>query len=111
MDFAEALQRSGFVAAQDRPSRGAEAYTAQPNAYLTYWVHAFDDGTALFSWEFAIADYLQARGMQLGSGETLNLFLYPATDERGPQEGAWLVHVIDQAEARLRSVDLAHPEG
>lgn len=107
MEFSEALERLGFALSQDRPSRGTQAYAAHPNPYLTYWVHAYDDGSALFTWEFAITDYLMRKGIQLGSSESLNLFMFPAEDDRGQQEAAWLAHVIELAEARLRSVDLA----
>jgi hypothetical protein len=110
VDFQQALERQGFQTAPGRPPRGAQAFVARPHRYLSYWVHAYDDGTALFTWEFAITDYLLERGMQLGSSETLNLFLYPAEDERGPQDPAWLAHAIDVAETRLRSVDLGNPD-
>jgi hypothetical protein len=106
VDFAEALGRMGFSLAQDRPARGVQTYAARPNPYLTYWVHAYEDGTALFTWEFAITDYLLGLGMQLGSSETLNLFMFPVEDDRGPQEPAWLAHAIEMTEARLRSVEL-----
>ena len=109
MDFAEALIRSGFRLGQDRPSRGARTYTATPNPFMTLSVHAYDDGTALFTWEFAVAEYLTGRGIQVGDGEVLNLFMYPASDEQGPQEAAWLTSVLDRAEALLRSVDFAEP--
>jgi len=111
MDFLEAATRLGFSPSQDRPSRGGRTYTARPNHYLTYYVYAYDDGTALFTWEFAITDYLLERGIQVGSSETLNLFMYPVADERGPQDPAWLTHALDEAEARLRSVQLAEAEG
>lgn len=110
MDFPGALERMGFVPGQDRPSKGVTTYTSTPNQFLTYYVHAFDDGTALFTWEFAITDFLSERGMQVGSGEALNLFMFPTEDDRGPQDGAWLVGVIDRAEAKLRSVELIDPE-
>jgi hypothetical protein len=110
MDFFEALARLGFELSQDRPSRGLRTYSASPNRYLTYWVHAYDDGTVLFTWEFAITDYLLERGIQLGSSERLNTFMFPVEDQRGPQDSAWLAHVIETTEARLRSVDLADPE-
>ena len=109
MDFDETLARLGFAPSQDRPSRGLRTYAAHPNPYLTYWVHAYDDGSALFTWEFAITDYLLERGMQLGSGETLNVYMFPARDERGRQESGWLVAVLDRAEAALRSIDFANP--
>jgi hypothetical protein len=106
MDFFEALARQGFEPSQSRPSRGVQTFAARPNRFLTYWVHAYDDGSALFTWEFAITDYLLELGIQLGSSETLNLFMFPVADERGPQDPAWLASAVDKAEARLQSVDL-----
>jgi len=50
------------------------------------------------------------RGIQLGSSETLNLYMYPREDLRGRQESAWLAEAIDQAESKLRSVDFADPD-
>jgi hypothetical protein len=110
VDFLEALTGLGFQPSQERPSRGSRTYVAQPNAYLTYWVHVYDDDSALFTWEFAVTDFLLERGVQLGSSETLNLFMFPQEDERGPQDAAWLVASIDRAEARLRSIKFADPE-
>ena len=110
MSFAEALARSGFSASEERTSRGAVHYRATPNAYLTYSVQAYRDGTALFTWEFAVVDFLGARGIALGSSEALNTFMYPARDETGPQDAAWLTAVIDRTEAVLASLDFANPE-
>jgi len=110
VDFFQALDELGFKAAQGRLSRGLQAYSAQPNRYLTYWVHVYEDGTALFTWEFAVTDYLLERGIQLGSSETLNLYMFPREDLRGSQEAAWLASAIDQVEVRLRSIDFADPE-
>ncbi|HEX8098999.1 MAG TPA: hypothetical protein VF660_02215 [Actinomycetota bacterium] len=110
MDFFEALRELGFASSEERPSRGARTYIAQPNQYLTYWVHVYDDGTALFTWEFAVTDFLLERGVQLGSSETLNLFMFPREDERGPQEPSWLAGAMDRAEDRLRSLDFADPD-
>jgi len=109
MDFFEALQRHGFESTQIRASRGVQTFAARPNRYLTYWVHVYDDGTALFTWEFAVTDYLLERGIQLGSSESLNLFMFPVSDERGSQDGAWLASVIDRAEATLQSVTFLEP--
>jgi hypothetical protein len=111
VDFFEALSELGFRASQERPTRGVRTYLGEPNRYLSYWVHVYDDGTALFTWEFAVTDYLLERGIQLGSSETLNLYMFPREDERGPQEAAWLAGAIDRAEARLRSVNFVDPEG
>ena len=110
MDFHEALEQLGFVLSQDRRSRGLQTFSAQPNRFLTYWIHAYDDGSALFTWEFAITDYLLELGMQLGSGEALNVYMFPARDERGPQEAAWVAGVMDRADARLRSINFADPD-
>src|SRR5919204_3735216 len=105
MEFVDALRDLGFIPTSEGPSRGTRSYTSRPNRYLTYWVHAYEDGSALFTWEFAITDYLLELGIQLGSSETLNLFMFPVADERGPQEPAWLAAAVEKAEARLQSVD------
>ncbi len=110
MGFEEALAGLGFSLADERAGRGARLYRARPNRYLTYTVHAYPDGTALFSWEFAIVDYLAAKGIALGSSEALNTFMFPATDETGPQDPAWLTAALDRAEATLRSLVFADPE-
>jgi hypothetical protein len=109
MDFAEALTRNGFLPAQDRPTRASRTYSATPNGFMTLSVHVYDDGTALFTWEFAVAEYLAGRGIQVGDGEVLNLFMYPAADEHGPQDAGWLTSVLDRTDALLRSLDFAHP--
>jgi hypothetical protein len=112
MEFAEALERFGFRAAEGRGfgSRDEQLYVASPNRLMTYTVHAYPDGTAIFSWEFALGEYLLTRGIQVGSDETLNQFAYPREDVRGPQDGAWLAAAIEQAEAQLADVRLDRPE-
>ena len=112
MEFAEALDRFGFARSEGRGwSRdGTTLYTAQPNAYLTSMVHAYEDGTALFSWEFALGEYLLTKGIQFGSDETLNQFAYPRADLRGRQDGAWLSSAIEGTEALLSTIRLDHPE-
>lgn len=103
MEFAEALRTFGFVADRSRSiARGdAELLTAHPNAFMTYSVYAYGDGSAMFSWEFALGEYLARLGIQVGSDETLNQFMYPRQDLRGRQDGAWLVGAIEQTEAML----------
>jgi hypothetical protein len=80
MEFQEALTTLGFRPSDERAfgNRGTTLYEARPNRYMTYTVHAFDDGTAMFTWEFALGDYLAGRGLQVGSDEALNQFIYPA---------------------------------
>jgi hypothetical protein len=103
------LSRLGFEVAEE-DARRTRRYRARPNRFLTYWVHADPDGTALFTWEFAIVDYLATRHIQLGSGESLNTFMFPGRDERGPQDGAWLVSAVDRAEATLQSLRFDRPD-
>jgi hypothetical protein len=94
----------------DRETRGVQHYARRPNRYLTYWLQVHDDGTALFSWEFAIGEFAADRGLQVGSDEHLNTFLYPREDARGPQEGAWLASQLERTEALLRSVSFLDPD-
>jgi hypothetical protein len=104
MDFTDALAEFGF--ALDRESRGVRHYARRPGPYLTYWVQVHEDGTALFTWEFAIGEYAATLGLQVGSDEHLNTFLFPREDARGPQEAAWLAAQVERTEAILRSVSL-----
>jgi hypothetical protein len=110
VEFEEALKQLGFEPSAERPRRGVTTFAGPQNLYLTYWVHAYDDGTALFTWEFAVNDYLLTRGIQIGSSESLNLFMFPVEDERGPQDPAWLAGAMDRADARLRGLSFADPE-
>lgn len=102
MTFEEALAELGFT--EERSSRGVRHYARRPSPFLTYWVQVHDDGGALFTWEFAIAEYVATLGLQVGSDEHLNTFLFPKEDVRGPQDPAWLAAQIDRAESVLRSM-------
>jgi hypothetical protein len=108
--FDESLASHGFHAASGRSQRGVRLFEAEPNPYLTYTVQCFQDGTALFSWEFAVGEYLQTKGIQFGSDETLNQFAFPRQDERGPQDPEWLASCIERAEGQLASVRFDAPE-
>ena len=111
MDFGEALVRFGFALGEERGfGQGSQLYVANPNRFLTYTVHAYPDGTAIFSWEFALGEYLQTKGIQVGSDETLNQFAYPREDVRGQQDGAWLASAVEQAETLLAAVRLDRPD-
>ncbi len=110
MDFEEALALTGFRPSAERSPRGARLYEAHPNQFLTYTVQAFDDGTALFTFEFAIGEYLATKGIQIGSDETLNQFAYPRQDIRGQRAAGWLRAAIARAEALLADVRLDRPE-
>ena len=111
MRFDEALDRFGFQQRQERGFGGsARLYVAEPNSFLTYTVHAYPDGTAIFSWEFALGEYLLTRGIQVGSDETLNQFAYPREDLRGSQDGTWLTSAIERTEAMLADLRFDRPE-
>jgi hypothetical protein len=112
VDFAEALVRFGFNLREERGfGKGAQLYVASPNPFLTYTVHAYPDGTAIFSWEFALGEYLLTKGIQVGSDETLNQFAYPREESRGPQDGTWLASAIERTEAMLADLRFDRPEG
>jgi hypothetical protein len=102
--FAETLTQLGFRLVQQKRDADYFARTASP--YLTYYIHAYPDGTALFTWEFAIAEYMATRGLQVGSDEHLNTFLYPQSDARGPQDAAWVAEQLERTEAVLDSISL-----
>ncbi len=104
MSFDEGVREMGF--ALGREARGVRYYAASPTPYLTYYVHAFEDGSALFTWEFAIGEYAATLGMQVGSDEHLNTFLFPQEDARGPQDAAWVASQLERTEAALRTFSL-----
>ena len=109
MRFEESLGELGFTL--ERRSRGTAHYARRPHRFLTYWVQASDDGSALFTWEFAIAEFAATLGLQVGSDEHLNTFLFPRTDARGPQDPAWLAGQIETTELLLRSISLLDADG
>ena len=113
MEFAEALDRFGFRLREERGFVGKDAhlYVAQPNPFMTYTLHVYADGTAIFTWEFALADFLATRGIQVGSDEALNQFMYPREDFRGQQDGTWLTAAIERTEAMLADLRFDRPEG
>lgn len=102
MDFQEALAQLGFT--EERSSRDVRHFVLRPNPFLAYWVQVHEGGEALFTWEFAIAEYMATLGLQVGSDERLNTFLYPREDARGPQDPAWLAEQIDRVEMVLKSI-------
>jgi hypothetical protein len=110
VNFDEALAKLGFERSAGRAPAGVSIYGAHPNRFLTYTVQGFDDGSALFSFEFALGDYLATKGIQVGSDEALNQFAYPREDLRGPQDGAWLASAVEHAEALLADVRLDRPD-
>jgi hypothetical protein len=111
MEFDEALERFGFHRREERGfGRGAQLHVANPNRYLTYTVLVYPDGSAIFSWEFALGEYLLKKGIQVGSDETLNQFAYPREELHGQQDGAWLTSAIERTEAMLADLRIDRPE-
>jgi hypothetical protein len=108
--FAADLEALGFrVLGQNR--QGEITYEKNANRFLTYHVH-WDPQTTevLFTWEFAIGEFFDARGMQIGSNESLNLFLFPQFDGKGPAELAFVAGELDRAEQLFRAIDFIDVE-
>lgn len=105
-EFEADLQALNFRLVQQRASTGVRQYAREESQWLTFWVH-WDprDGSVLFTWELALGEFMSDRGLQVGSNEELNSFLYPKYDARGEADIAFVVQELDRAEAVLRSVD------
>ena len=90
---------------QDR--KGIAQYSWKATRYLTYWLHWNTyDGDVLFTWELDLGDFMHDRGLQVGANETLNTFLFPQYDAKGPAEIQFVVQELDRAEIFLKNVDL-----
>ena len=107
--FHDDLLALGF---RTQESRRAELqYAKSANRYLTYFVHwDSQEGTVLFTWELAIGEFFDHRGMQIGSNDALNLFLFPQYDARGPAELAFVAGELDRCEAVLRALNFIDAE-
>ena len=55
---------------------------------------------------FKTGEFFDARGMQIGSNESLNLFLFPQYDAKGRADIAFVAAELDRAEQVFRAVDL-----
>lgn len=103
--FHDDLESLGFHLTQS--SRRGSQYAMTATRYLTYWVHwDAEEGTALFTWELDIGEFMHDRELQIGANEKLNLFLFPQYDARGPADVAFVARELDRAEALLRSIDM-----
>src|SRR5688572_8555156 len=101
--FASDLEALGFRrVGQNR--RGEFTYEKNAGRYLTYELHWDPDANeVLFTWEFAIGEFFDARAMQIGSNEAVNLFLFPQHDARGRADVAFVAGELDRAEELFRS--------
>jgi hypothetical protein len=103
--FDNDLQLLGFQPAQERRD-GHRVFSLARNRFLTYWVHVPpDDGQALFTWEFAIGAYVEEYGLQIGTNEPLNQFLFPQRDEDVAQELGEVVRAMERVETIFREMD------
>jgi hypothetical protein len=108
VSFEDALRDLGF--SFSRRGRGGDAWEHGATPYLTHHVQDAGDGTVLFTWEIAIGELMAAHGLQVGSDEHLNTFLFPREDARGPRDAAWVSAQMDAAEERLRAISLLASE-
>lgn len=103
MSIGDELIDLGFELVQ--ATRGTERYSVHPTPYLQLWVQTYDDGTAEFTWEYLLGEYLKTRGFAVSVQDELSLMIFPRTDERGPAEIGWVTQQIEATEALLASVD------
>jgi len=108
--FDDELRLVGF---QPGPLRrdGATAWSLVRNRHLTYWLHVPPDaGVALLTWEFAIGAYMDEYGLQLGTNEPLNQFLFPQTDREVDQNLTAVLRAIEQTESMFAGMDFGRPD-
>jgi hypothetical protein len=105
--FAEELASLGFaLVQQDR--RGVRQFARAPNRFLTQWVHDYGD-EALFTWEFALGEFCEDVGWQIGAAETSFQILFPQFDVRIARDIDAVALELQRLEQRLGSLDLADP--
>jgi len=112
MPFDDDLKLVGFRLTQQRRD-GVRTFALARNRYLTYWLHvpAAEPETALFTWEFAIGEYMDEYGLQVGSNEPLNQYLFPQTDTEVGQDLADVVKAMEQTEAMFAGMNFGHRGG
>ncbi|HKE98567.1 MAG TPA: hypothetical protein VKG45_06535 [Actinomycetes bacterium] len=105
MAFLDDLRMVGFQLSQEKRD-GGRVFSLARNRFLTYWLHLPpDDGVALFTWEFAIGGYVEEFGLQIGTSEPLNQFLYPQRDQEVAQDLGEVVRAMERVEATFRGMD------
>ena len=111
MAFDEDLKLVGFRLGQEKRD-GSRTFSLSRNRYLTYWlhVHSYTDEPALFTWEFAIGEYMDEYGLQVGSNEPLNQYLFPQTDAEVGQDLGEVVKAMDRVEATFEGMNFGHRE-
>src|SRR6266542_926139 len=99
MAFDDDLKLVGFRIGQEKRD-GSRTFSLSRNRYLTYWLHvpSYDDEPALFTWEFAIGEYMDEYGLQVGSNEPLG------------QDLAEVVKAMERVEATFEGMNFGHRE-
>jgi hypothetical protein len=103
MTFGDQLIDLGFQLVQS--VRGSERYAVRPTRHLQMWVSTSADGTATFTWEFELGQYLKEQGFAVSVQDELSLMIFPRTDAHGPAEIGWVTEQISRTETTLSSVD------
>jgi hypothetical protein len=111
MAFDDDLKLVGFRLAQERRD-GTRTFSLPRNRYLIYWLHvpARQDEPALFTWEFAIGEYMDEYGFQVGSNEPLNQYLYPQADTEVSQDIASVIKTVERLETTFAGMNFGHRE-
>ena len=102
--FDEELKLVGFTLTQEKRD-GSRSFSLARNRFLTYWLHVPYDGLALFTWELAIGEYMHEYGLQLGTNEPLNQFLFPQVDQELEPDLAEVVKAMERVEASFAGMD------
>ncbi len=103
------LRLLGFRLAQERRD-GTRTFSLARNRFLTYWLHvpADEAAAALFTWEFAIGEYMDEYGLQVGANEPLNQYLFPQADTEVDQDLADVVKAMERTEAMFAGMNFGH---
>jgi hypothetical protein len=111
MAFDDDLRLVGFKLNQEKRD-GGRTFSLSRNRYLTYWLHLppYADQSALFTWEFAIGEYMDEYGFQVGSNEPLNQYLYPQADVQVSQDIADVIKAIERVETTFAGMNFGHRE-
>ena len=108
MAFDDELGLLGFRLAQEKRD-GTRTFSLARNRYLTYWLHLpADDTVALFTWEFAIGEYMDEYGLQVGANEPLNQFLFPQVDTEVAQDMAEVAKAMERTEAMFAGMNFGY---
>jgi hypothetical protein len=76
--FDDELEALGFRAGASS-RRGGRHWTLAFNRFLTFTLHDYRDAV-LLTWAFALGEFVEERGLVVGSGETSFHELFPRND-------------------------------